>query len=923
MKQGNARVTLILSLVLAMLGAASHAEAQPAAAGGFTVKGRVVDVATDLPVPEAIISVLDDSGIFVLSDERGEFELVLPAGLHEIAVSSPFHDAVTLSFVAGKNAPTLWAKLTPVAEVDTVEIIGEIDRRSEASQLAVRREATNMVDIVSAQEIARTPDANAGDAVKRVVSATILDGKYVVLRGLEGRYVSTLINGVSVPSPEPERNAVPLDLFPSSLLASLTVAKTYDPAMNGNFGGGMLTLQTNAYPLTPEFKASIGTSYNSIATWESAASHPRDGIAVDLGFFGKRGVPKELATNSPLRPAQGAQVAGAFDDSWEAQPSTLAPNFSLGLTGGTTWRGVGGGKHPIGMLASASFRDNNSLKASETAKVALGSDGLRRTDTIDTTLAANEKTLGALLSTGIRLSPRDDLRLLALYSHAGETTAFSGQGYSESESSNVELARLGMIERSMSLWQLAGDHRLGGGSAGDDAAARPWHLAWQASVATAARNEHDSRDTLYVYDAITGESRFQSQPGSGQRYFSDLADLNVGGGLDLNKQWQAFQLKVGAAVSRYGRTYDGRRFRYRFVGEDPTVLTDSPDTLLISQRVGDELRLQEDTLQEDAYDASLLTTAAYATGELAVTRKLRLQGGARVELASQALGSGSDYAVAGIATDTSRRDADVMPAFNATYVLGEHSSVRSGYSYTLVRPRFRELAPFLYFDYTRRRSISGNTELQNTHIHNADVRWEWFPADSEVIAASGFYKRFVDPIEQVLVNSEADATFRNATGADLLGLEVEGRMSLARIAPALADFYVGANATFGWSQIELDETAAINTSQSRPLYGQSPYAVNASVQYRGARVGDITLAYNVAGRRIVDVGVDGLPDTYEMPLHRVDATYARKVAAQWKLKISATNLLGDTVLLQQGDLAVNQQRLGTTISASLEWIPLP
>lgn len=375
-------------------------------------------------------------------------------------------------------------------------------------------------------------------------------------------------------------------------------------------------------------------------------------------------------------------------------------------------------------------------------------------------------------------------------------------------------------------------------------------------------------------------------------------------------------------MSRYGRTYDGRRFRYRFVGEDPTVLTDRPNTLLSSQRVGEELRLQEDTLQEDAYDASLLTTAAYATGELEVSKSLRLQAGARVELASQALGSGSDYAVAGVATETSRRDADVMPAFNATYALGEHSSVRSGYSYTLVRPRFRELAPFLYFDYTRRRSISGNTELLNTHIHDATCGGSGFPpiarwlrplASTSALSdlsnrCSGLPKpmrHFATPPAPICSASRSKAACR------------------WRAWRRRSRLYVGANATLGWSQIELDESAAINTSQSRPLYGQSPYAVNASVQYRGARVGDITLAYNVAGRRIVDVGVDGLPDTYEMPLHRVDATYARKVAAQWKLKISATNLLGDTVLLQQGDLAVNQQRLGTTISASLEWIPLP
>lgn len=906
--------------------AADHPpEAAPPAPklASVTIKGRITDNTTKAPVAEAIVTALDDSGAFVLSDANGEFELALTPGKVELVVTSPFHEAATVSLVVATNTPVVWVDLTPTTAIDTIEVIGEVDRRSESSQLAIRRDASTMVDIVSAQEISRTPDANAGDAVKRVVSASILEGKYVVLRGLEGRYVSTLVNGIALPSPEPERNAVPLDLFPSSLLASLTVAKTYDPAMNGNFGGGMLMLQTNAYPQQPEFKASVGTSYNSVATFESAAHHPSDGLAVDLGFFGRRGVPKELANGEPLRASQGVAASTAFDDTWEAEQGTLGPNLQLGFTGGNTWRKGGLAKTPVGLLASASFRDTNTLRPSETSKVALDAGGLRRTDAIDTTTASNEKTLSGLLSAGVTLSPRNDVKLLGLYSHVGEATAFSGNGYSESEASSVELARLGMIERAVGMWQLAGDHRLGAESATADGDQQPWRLTWQANVSTASRHEYDSRDTLYVYDAVSGESRFQSQPGSGQRYFSDLSDLSVGGSADLRKQWRMFSLQAGGAVTSYSRDYDGRRFRYRFVGEDPTILTQRPDALLTSTRVGDELRLQEDTLQEDAYTASLFTSALYATGEAKLTGRLRLLAGARVELASQELASGSEYAVAGMAQKTARGDADVLPSANAVYAVGETMNVRAGYSYTLVRPRFRELAPFLYFDYTRRRSISGNPELANTHIHNADVRWEWFPGQSEVVAASGFFKRFVDPIEQVLVNSEADATFRNAQGADLVGLELEGRLGLDRLAGALKHFYVGANATIGWSKIELDESATINTNQTRPLYGQSPYAINASVQYRSERVGDVTLSYNVAGRRIVDVGVDGLPDTYEQPLHRLDLTYARALAPQWRLKLAASNLLGDTNVLQQGDLTVNQQQLGTTISASVEWIPLP
>jgi TonB-dependent receptor len=309
-----------------------------------------------------------------------------------------------------------------------------------------------------------------------------------------------------------------------------------------------------------------------------------------------------------------------------------------------------------------------------------------------------------------------------------------------------------------------------------------------------------------------------------------------------------------------------------------------------------------------------------------VTEKLRLIGGVRYELSQQELTPGSPFGL-GVVTEednTARDDNDVLPAASAVYALTPAMNLRAAYSYTLARPRFRELAPFLFVDYDRRRIQSGNPNLLTTRIHNGDLRWEWFARDTEVYAASVFYKRFIDPIEQVVVSSQSgDVSFANAAGADVYGVELEARLGLERLLPALQGFRAQANVSVIRSQIELTpEQLLSQTSLKRPLQGQSPYVINAGAGYTNAGLGlELNVFYNVFGRRIDEVGFDSLPDVYEQPLHRVDANASKRLGEHWKLKLSGKNLLNQSVSLDQGNLEIYEYRPGVGLSASVEWSP--
>ncbi|MFN0250674.1 MAG: TonB-dependent receptor domain-containing protein [Kofleriaceae bacterium] len=886
------------------------------------IKGSIIDNNTKVGLPAATIQIFGVVGgdITAASELDGTYRLEVPAGTYKLTISTPEYIEQSKQItVPEKGEIEINMNLDPApietGGEETIEIVDKIDTRKEAAVLAVRRAASVVSDAVSSQEIARTPDSNAGDAMKRVVAVSVLDGRYVALRGLEGRYVTALLNGVLLPSPEPDRNAVPLDLFPTSLLATMTVMKSYSAELPGQFGGGTLSIDTSSFPTSFEFKIGVSTSANTVATGQDGLRNAQSKGA--LGFFGfdngDRALPSAVPRDRAVRNMDAGQqerIGESMLNVWTPQGETVTPNLGLNLMVGNTTRL---GSKRVGYLASGMFRRNFTVREGTQGRLAANNDQLVQTDNLRFTTGAAESTLGGLVNVGVDLSPNDEIGVLGLYSHVGEDLNQQSIGYSDSEGSTVDITRMSFVERSLGFSQLYGKHHLVR-SAGVE-------LRWQANVATTQRRELDSRDLLYSIDG-NGARQFEDQPGSGQHFWQILKDLSGGGGADLRARAGDVQLRAGTMVQLSSRELGGRRFRFKPTGiaGDRSM---AGEELFDTVQIGPMFELEEDTLEEDAYTASLNTFAGYASAEYPFTEKLRGIAGARFEHSTQSMSNGSRFAVSGLETDVSKSDNDVLPAANLVFAARPDMNVRAAYSYTLARPRFRELAPFLYYDYIRRRDISGNPDLATTHIHNADLRWEWFPSESEVFAVSTFFKQFVDPIEQVIANVNADATFQNADGGNIIGAEVEARTTLGRIAPALDDFRLGTNVSVMRSRVQIgdDAMSQILTSKNRALYGQSPFVVNVNLGWAKPKVADLNLLYNVIGARIVDVGISGLPDIYEKPVHRLDFVASRMMREDLRLKLAVGNILNQKVALEQGDITVNSYSPGVSFSLALDWAP--
>jgi outer membrane receptor protein involved in Fe transport len=886
--------------------------AAPAVEPG-TVKGQIVDGDTQVGLAAATIRVLGgpDGERTVVAELDGTYELSLAPGSYTIVVSTAeYVEQRRTIAVTAAQAVALDVVLAPVprtGKAETIEVYGAIDTRKDTAVLAERRAAATVSDAISAQQIARSPDSNASDAAKRMVAATIQDNRYVVIRGLGGRYSTTLLNGVPLPSPDPDVPAAPLDLFPAALITNLTVHKTFAPDMPGNFAGGALSIETRSYPTSFLFKAKVGVGSNSASSFRTL--NGQSGGSLDmLGYDdGGRALPgaipgDKLAGDSQLTVDQrNAQIAG-FQNNWSIRRGMVGPNLNLGATIGDTVRQA---DHRIGYFASATFSHGYSARRTHIARVG-DSDGSGGTAPsvlqLDDEQGIEHANLGALAGVGWTRAPGHKLDLFTLYAHTADSTASVITG-TDNSTAIVDRTRLQFLERELMFTQLVGEDRL----------AEHAILTWQANVARVAQHEPDTRD-LQRTQTPDGRLAISSSAGSSERLFGELADNTFGAAAALRMPFDAVRLEAGASVQRSARDYQARRFHFNLTG-DAVFLT--PDEAFAPEHAGDRMSMYEATLPSDGYRATRTIAGAYAMADVQPTAKLRLVGGARFERASLDVGLDSQIDQMLPPTPaTTRDDADLLPSLNAVYALTPSLQLRAAYSQTVARANFREIAPALYYDYVRRRVIGGNPNLAETHIQNGDLRIERFLGDSELLAASLFAKHFDRPIEKTVENAgDGDNVgFSNAESATSYGAELEARVSLGRLSSALAAFSVGGNLSLIGSQIELDGGA------SRSLQGQSPYVANLGLGYehRVHRT-RVDLAYNAFGRRIEEIGTGGAGNIYEEPFHRLDLTVSQPLPRNLRLKLAATNLLDQRVVRTQDDVEIFAYRVGVSVLGSVEY----
>lgn len=937
---------------------AQAAQAAPEQAPALAWLTGVVTGADGQPLLMAQVAIAGTDA-FAYTGEDGHFAVQVPSGrqtvqiqadghepLHLEGLELPANDILARDFqlaAAGSGAgdasaagaddglaaaPAGSGEDLEERELATIRVEEQrVDNQSSAAAVMDRRYSPQVLETISAEQISRAGDSDAGAALKRITGVTLVGGKHVFVRGLGERYSSVLLNGAQVPSPDPTRRVVPLDLFPTDVLAGIQVQKTWSADLPGEFAGGSVLMRSKGADADGfHMRLSATGKYLHGTTGKDGLVHAggsRDWLAdgVDARAF------PDGISPLPLDPGErqqvGHAVAGRGYRTWQR---SIDPGVGLGFGIGDSFQ-LGGWN--LAYAASIRHAHDWASRQEQRAAYALGINGLQ--PRMEYTRQRTERSidLSGLGTFSARYGNNHELGLTLLNIRQATDDTRIDHGWDTQPSDLEQLYQLEWVENALRVTQLHGRH--GFPSLG-------WlEVDWLYSKADASRDEPNTR--YYEYERLpqTGQYQYGRGSFSNDHIIGRLDDDNQELGLNLSLPVQftddlAAVFQAGAGRIERDRDSHIRRFRFRGF-RPPEAGPDVWDVLTPEYIHPGGLVLQESTQATDAYTASQTLDSRYLAVELDWASRLRLNLGLREEDNRQEVVTYQQFAPNPTPVIARIDQVDRLPSAALTWMQGDNAQLRLGYSETLSRPDFRELSRAQYVDPELDVTIRGNPDLVQTDIRSYDLRWEYYFSDTESFSVALFKKDFRNPIERVnLAGTSVLLELRNAPEADSHGIELDYGASLGALRRwswldeswfgrlPLDDLYLGLNYTWIESEVELGEEGGIQTSDTRALQGQSPWVANLQLGYRspGGRL-ETSLLYNVFGKRIAEVGVQGQPDVYEQPFRQLDLVASWALAERWQLKAQARNLLNHEVEFSQGGLPTLRYRQGREFSLGLEW----
>lgn len=907
------------------------------------VRGSVTDKKKKKPIGGARIYVRGFS-MEIISKVDGTFVLKLPPGKHDMTVIHPKFSTASKRDVVIKQGekPRLKIEMAPaLLELKTYTVTAPKIEGSTVELMRQRKESSSVAEVLGAQEIARTGDSNAASALKRVSGVTLVGGKYVYVRGLGERYSSALLNGSSLPSPEPERRVVPLDLFPAGVLEKVVIEKTFLPYMPGEFAGGSVQLYTRGFP--SRFKASIGLSIGAqigIHTDGTTFGNFSNGISYSggpLDFFGfdagHRALPSNIYSASKESPLSEKGFTGKGYDAatlekfgeqlrnkWGADPRLLPPNFGINFSIGDSFSLLGG---RAGYYFSTTFSNGWNAVRPKLSIYTLGGEGLEKSSEYEFQTVSNDIRLGAMLVLGVNFGKNHKLRLTSLLARITDNETRIYEGYNRDVDTDIRATRLRWVEQMLFTQQVR--------SVNQFSVLAGLSLESRYTYSLATRGEPDRRETRYDLEPSKSVFFLSDRPEGNQRFFSDLLDNNHDVGLDATlkfKQWtkETAKVRIGGVGVFKDRRVDTRRYKYLHRGPASNnfdILTRPAEEIFVPENIGPNgFLLGEITRKTDNYSAEQQIGAGYAMIDLPLGLGFRLIGGARLEYSRQFVSTFELFSNNPETVSANLENLDILPSAGIAFSFWKGMVLRAAFARTVSRPDFRELSPATFNDVTGGRQIRGNPSLVRALVYHADFRWEWYLGRGESVSIGAFYKRFENPIENIVIASaNLSQTFANALGAQNFGVEIDFRKKFGFLHPVLRDLFVSGNISLITSQIEIDPNAGgVQTSNERPLQGQSPYVINLQVGYDNVDIGTrLTLLYNVFGPRISSVGANGAPDVYEQPFHQLDLVFRQKIWKGLNLSFKAKNILDLPQTFIQGQYVTKFYTRGREFSLGLSY----
>jgi len=886
-----------------------------------TVRGTVVDDESGEPVLG--VSVAEEGTTRgTVTDLDGNYSITLDEGKHVLVFSclSYAKQALTDVEVRSGEVVVLTIRLKPESQaLNEVKVTAKAVRNTESSLLTIQKKSANIIDGISSQTFERTGDSDAASALKRVTGVSVEDERTIYVRGLGDRYTKTILNSMEIPGLDPDRNTIQMDIFPTGIIDNLIVYKSFSPDLPGDFTGGLVDIVTKDFPENKTFSVSAGLAYNRAVHFNDDFilydNQPADWLAHgkklrDLPFAASTNIPDPVLDDMRLH-----DLTSSFGRQMAAEKSGNFLDQSYSLSHGNqinrkkaTW-----GYH-LSFNYSGEFKFCDRMEFGEYQK---------SSDEQVYELEPLKKTTGAIgtqdilwsgLAGGAVKFERHKIGFLLLHIQNGEKRAADLIQNDFFNSATLIKDNLEYTQRVITNGLISGKHHF-----------NKLEAEWKNSLTYSQIADPDLRTT--AFSVTENDTTLNSGDGAQvNRIFRNLDELNESFKADVTlpfKQWSGLdaKLKFGAANTYKTRNYE--ILNYKFQVEDVATFNGDPDWLFHDENIwmpesGRGTYVTGAIEPANRYEAASNLLGIYMMNELPLHRSVKAIYGVRIEKADNFYTGQNNAGTLKFENEKVMDEVDWLPSLGFVYTVIENMNLRTTYSRTVARPTFRENSIAQIYDPIQDRTYIGGmdlatgTRVRESHIDNLDLRWEYFFRPGEIVSASAFYKHFKDPIEIVAFELNPDNVQpKNVGNGTVFGVELECRKNFAFIHERLKPLSAGANLTVVTSKIRMsDEEYTGSTgdggrlgnaregetvNDTRAMLGQSPYMVNAYLNYSNSEIGlDASISYNVQGKRLSIVGSGRVPDVYEMPFHSLNLKISKALgkANRWQASFSAENLLG-------------------------------
>ena len=876
------RLRLILSVILIGLFSVAHTQ-------NVKLTGKVLNEKNE-PLSGISIKIVGGGG--TSTDIEGRFSLILSSGKkYDIQISAIGYAPKTLNeteVIAGQVndlSITLEVKAQTGDNVVVNAKTSTARKETVASGIAFQKNTNTVAQVITAEAIRRSPDKNTGEVLKRVPGTSVQEGKYLVVRGLADRYNQAMLNGVLLSSTEPDRKTFSFDIIPSSMIDNIIINKAFVPELPGEWAGGLIQVNTKDVPAKDFFSIQIGTSFNTQTIGKDFYNYK--GSNTDfLGYDnGTRALPANLpnkAAFAQLTQGQKTAYAKDFENIWSTDKnnSNITPvlNQSFLINGGFNMKLSN--KTKLAAILSLNYNRSNKRIEYENQINTFQNNVPTLSFDYFNNKYNNEILAGALANITLQIGNNNKISFKNILNvnTTNYTTIRTGKDFDAAISNlgdNIKAYELAFKANTFFNTQISGDHNLQKYNA---------RLHWFGSFNILDQYIPDQRRLQYTQDgpsspflaAIGGSNASQK---SGSRYYGFLSDYIYTAGGDLSKTFKINKfsqtIKGGYFFQVKDRLFDSRPFAIYLPSDNKTLRTLLPDKIFAAENFGNGLdnkfALNELAGSSYRYIANSILNAGFLQLDNQFGNKLRMVWGLRVENFDQVIGSLRKSDPRFVYT----KKTDFLPGLNLTYKINTKTNVRLSGSQTVIRPEFRELSTFQFYDFDLGATVAGYTGLVRTKVSNFDLRYELYPGAGELFTVGFFYKYFKNPIEVYFNPSSGGAStynFLNAKEANSFGAELEFRKKLD-FNSALKNFTVQGNVSYIYNRV-----TGIGNNESRPMQGQSPYLLNGGIQYDVEKYGiSTTLLFNEIGRRIAFVGGSDQPPIWENPRPVMDFQIAKKV----------------------------------------------